>query len=147
MKVAQTSSNKKLYNWVSEYQPGGNVAVPVSTKLILTTVLFASYSNIPAFLIASVGMPRYIMETGWGPIIPGVAFQSHLCWQQRRTRVELFYSQGDNLDIHLLCQPLFQFSSFGNFIVNQHLNYMPHLDHNIFKWYGGNLSLNHTDWY
>lgn len=91
MKVAQTSSNKKLYNWMYEYQPGGNVAVPVSTKLILTTEQLTSYSNIPG-LIASVGMPRYIMETGWSPIFPGVAFQSHFCWQQRKTRVELFYS-------------------------------------------------------
>lgn len=92
MKVAQTSSNKKLYNRMSEYQPGGNVAVPASTKLILTIVPLASYSNIPGFLIASAGMPRYMMETGWGPIFPGVAFQSHLRWQQRTTRVELFSS-------------------------------------------------------
>lgn len=68
MKVAQTSSNKKLYNWMYEYQPGGNAAVPVSTKLILTTVPLASYSNIPGFLIASVGMPRYIYHGDWvGP--------------------------------------------------------------------------------
>lgn len=93
---SQTSSNKKLYNGMYEQQPGGNVAVPVSTKLILTIMLLSSFSSIPSFLTASVGMPRYVMETGWGPIIPGVAFQSHLCWQQRKTRVELFYLQSDS---------------------------------------------------
>lgn len=66
--MAQTSSNKKLYNWMYEARPGGNAAVPVSTKLILTTVPLASYSNIPGFLIASVGMPRYIYHGDWvGP--------------------------------------------------------------------------------
>lgn len=58
MKVAQTRSNKKFYNWMYEYQPGGNAAVPVSTKLILTFMLLASDFNIPGFLTTSVGMPR-----------------------------------------------------------------------------------------
>lgn len=58
MKVAQTSRDKKLHNWMYEYQPGGNVAVPVSTKLILTFMQLTSYSDIPGFLTTSVGMPR-----------------------------------------------------------------------------------------
>ena len=33
MKVAQTSSNKKLYKW-NVYQAGGNAAVPVSIALL-----------------------------------------------------------------------------------------------------------------
>lgn len=91
MKVAQTSRDKKLYNWMYEYQPGGNVAVPVSTKLILTFMQLPSYSDIPGFLTTSVGMPRYIMETRWSPVIPGVAFASPLCLQQRKTIAELFF--------------------------------------------------------
>lgn len=106
---SQTSSNKKLYNGMYEQQPGGNVAVPVSTKLILTIMPLPSFSSIPSFLTASVGMPRYVMETGWGPVIPGVAFQSHLCWQQRKTRVELFYLRSDSW-IFTLCVSL-SFSS------------------------------------
>jgi hypothetical protein len=83
MKVALTSRNKKLHKWMYEYQPGGNVALPVSTKLIPTFMLLTSYSNIPGLLTTSAGMPRKLMETGWGPVIPGAAFQSHLHRQQR----------------------------------------------------------------
>lgn len=134
MKVAQTSRNKKLYNWLYEYQPGGNAAVPVSTKLILTFMLLTSYSNIPGFLRNLVRMPRYIMKPGWGPFVPGVAFQSHLCWQQRKTRVELFYSW----NIHTLSFSLIV-HQFGNFIANPH--YIPNLDCNIFKWIGGKYTV------
>lgn len=58
MKVAQTSRNKKLSSWLCEHQPGGNVAVPVCTDLILILMLLASYSSIPDFLTTSAGMPR-----------------------------------------------------------------------------------------
>lgn len=58
MKVAQTSMNKKLHSRMCEYQPGGNIAVPVCTELFLILMPLTSYSNIPDFLTTSAGMPR-----------------------------------------------------------------------------------------
>lgn len=48
MKVAQTSSNKKPYNGMCEYQPGGDAAESVSIKLIGTPGPLTGYSSIPA---------------------------------------------------------------------------------------------------
>ena len=44
----------------------GNTAVSVSTALILMTVPLLCSPNIPGFFTASAGMPRYMVETGWG---------------------------------------------------------------------------------
>lgn len=88
-----------------EYQPGGNVAVLVSTKLILTTMLLDSYANIPGFLTASVKNAKIYQGDWVGPCHSRCCLPvSFVLAAEKNQSATMLFIKTDNLNCHTLGQ-------------------------------------------